>query len=156
MGAACKQTSSWEKYEGFENSLFSHWGFNKGMELENSIWKGDCVCVCALCLPCLSATVDKKRPGTAQKYLVGFVWMFVGLCWAIHTSPSPAAWRRGDSNHHHHLQGFGAPKHVFARNPGRLNRLCVFFLDRAAESRHLKRCFEWSLCLQRGEEHGNT
>lgn len=76
--------------------------------------------------------------------------MFVGLCWAIHTSPSPAAWRRGDSNHHHHLQRFGAPKHVFARNPGRLNRLCVFFLDRAAESRHLKWCFESSLCLQRG------
>lgn len=48
MGAACKQTSSWEKYEGFENSLFSHWGFKKGMELENSIWKGDCVCVCTV------------------------------------------------------------------------------------------------------------
>lgn len=109
------------------------------------------VCVCAPCLPCLSATVDKKCPGMAQKYLVGFVWMFVGLCCAIHVSPSPAAWRRGDSNHHHHLQCFGAPKHVFARNPGRLNGLCVFFLDRAAESRHLKWCFEWSLCLQRGE-----
>lgn len=119
-------------------------------KLENSIWKGDCVCVCAPCLPCLSATVDKKRPGTAQKYLVGFVWMFVGLGWAIHASPSPAAWRRGDSNHHHHLQRFGAPKHVFARNPGRLNGLCVFFLDGAVESRHLKWCFEWSLCPWQG------
>lgn len=46
MGAACKQTSSWEKYEGFENSLFSHWGFKKAgkFHLEGRL----CVCVCTV------------------------------------------------------------------------------------------------------------